>query len=280
MSARYQLRTQPSAIRAKDGPVSRLGDPVLSKKHHISSDLSDPEETPVPAVAKDQADVSPLPTASAVGVPGLSWEPGVSHPLDGVLDRQSDPLASSVNPDEPELSTMPDDENSSSSSENNPSQHKARPVNHKRPDALSQEQAELVDVAWEAMTPAQRNLVDHRNKTVQHGIWFNDTPVSRGEGPSHGKGVDPCNWGVAGIPDEELDLDAQRNMLQDWEARHWIEEDRLARREPELLDRDAEHDAGAMNDEASKRNAESTDESNSESEMDVEVRALLKECIN
>jgi hypothetical protein len=104
---------------------------------------------------------------------------------------------------------MPDDENSTSSSENIPSQHEASPDNHKRPDALSQEQAELVNVVQEAMTLAQQNLVNHRNKMVQHGIQFNDTPVSRGEGPSCGKGVDPRNWGVAGIPKEELNFDAQ-----------------------------------------------------------------------
>jgi D-hexose-6-phosphate mutarotase len=68
-------------------------------------------------------------------------------------------------------------------------------------------------------------------------------------------------------------------MLQDWEAQRWIEEDHLACWEHELLNRDAEHDAGARNDEAFERNAESTDESNSESEMDVEVHALLKEHI-
>jgi hypothetical protein len=75
---------------------------------------------------------------------------------------------------------MPDDKNSSLLSENIPSQLKARPVNHNRPDALSQEQAELVDIAQEAMTPAQQNLVDHHNKTVQHGIQFNNTPMSCG----------------------------------------------------------------------------------------------------
>jgi hypothetical protein len=178
---------------------------VLSKKCHISSDLSDPKDTPVPAVAKDQANVSPLPTALAVGIPGLSWEPGVSHPLDGVLDRQSDHMASSIHSNEHGLYTKPLDDGDStlSSVENHPPQG--------RPNHLSQEQETLVNAAQEAMTPDQCNLVDHLNKMVNPGIWFNniESPISCGEGPSHGKGVDSRNWGAAGIPKEELDLDVK-----------------------------------------------------------------------
>jgi hypothetical protein len=114
---------------------------------------------------------------------------------------------------------------------------------------------------------------------VQHGIQFNNAPVSHGEGPSCGKGVDPCTWGAAGIPNKELDLDAQQNMLQDWEVQCWIKEDCVACRECKFLNRDAERDVEAMNNEASEPNAESTDKSNPESETDIEVCALLKEHI-
>jgi hypothetical protein len=54
---------------------------------------------------------------------------------------------------------------------------------------------------------------------VNSGVRFNniESPISYGEGPSHGKGVDPQSWGAAGIPKEELDLDVQQDMLQNLE---------------------------------------------------------------
>jgi hypothetical protein len=140
---------------------------VPSREHHVLSDLSDPDNTPPSVIAKDQADgihnVVPHPVALAAGVPGLPQEPGVTHPpcKGGDIYRPSDPLASNVHPNEPGLSTTPDDKNSTLLSESIPSQFEASPANHKRPDALSQEQADLVNVAQEAMTPAQQNLVNH-----------------------------------------------------------------------------------------------------------------------
>jgi hypothetical protein len=90
-----------------------LGAPVPSRERHVLSDVSDLDNTPLPVVAKDQADdipnVVPYPIASAAGVPGLPREPGVTHPpcKGGDIDRQPDSLASSVHPNEPGLSTMP-----------------------------------------------------------------------------------------------------------------------------------------------------------------------------
>ncbi|KZT71104.1 hypothetical protein DAEQUDRAFT_779271, partial [Daedalea quercina L-15889] len=46
---------------------------------------------------------------------------------------------------------------------------------------------------------------------------------SPGEGPSSGKGktIDPRNWGSAQIPEEELDIEAQRRALEDCSHPHW-----------------------------------------------------------
>ncbi|TBU40368.1 hypothetical protein BD309DRAFT_899988, partial [Dichomitus squalens] len=81
---------------------------------------------------------------------------------------------------------------------------------------LTSPQRVAVDTAAASLTPAERDRYSRRMAAVETTRPRSLSPEPRGEGPSRDKGktVDARNWGAAGIPDEELDPDAQRRELQ------------------------------------------------------------------
>jgi hypothetical protein len=91
---------------------------------------------------------------------------------------------------------------------------------HARPESLAKEQVDLFDSAQETMTLAEQNLVKKRNKFVWPGVHCYEQPEPCTEGSSCGKGADPQNWGAAGIPDKELNPDAQYELFEQFEAFH------------------------------------------------------------
>lgn len=84
---------------------------------------------------------------------------------------------------------------------------------------LSTRQHEAVQQAEKMLTPAEQDRYARRMRYAQDARRRVDTEStdSRGEGPSDpmrkGKAVYARNWGAVGIPDDELDPDAQRREL-------------------------------------------------------------------
>jgi len=65
------------------------------------------------------------------------------------------------------------------------------------------------------MTPAEREMIARRSKKVAKRP---ERSESRGEGSSEpkGKGIDPREWGNAGLSNEEIDVDTQRAALESY----------------------------------------------------------------
>ncbi|KAJ3574142.1 hypothetical protein NP233_g1958 [Leucocoprinus birnbaumii] len=74
-------------------------------------------------------------------------------------------------------------------------------------EQLSPEQLDAVNQAAANLSDEQRDDYRHRHP---------ETPGNAQAGTSRdkGKGTDPRNWGAAGIPDQELDADTQRVLLE------------------------------------------------------------------
>lgn len=74
---------------------------------------------------------------------------------------------------------------------------------------LTNEQAQTVKAAADALTKSQKANLSKRQKQVTHRR--NGSSSSRGEGASRpkGKGIDPREWGNVNISRESLDVDAQ-----------------------------------------------------------------------
>ncbi|PIL25628.1 hypothetical protein GSI_11377 [Ganoderma sinense ZZ0214-1] len=90
------------------------------------------------------------------------------------------------------------------------------PVTAQDEPTLTSPQRVAVDTAAAGLTPAERDRFTRRMAAVEHRRPRSPSRESRGEGPSRDKGktVDARNWGASGIPDEELDPDAQRRKFQ------------------------------------------------------------------
>ncbi|KAH9887925.1 hypothetical protein C8Q73DRAFT_794366 [Cubamyces lactineus] len=87
---------------------------------------------------------------------------------------------------------------------------------------LSQVQQDAVRRAEEKLSPAERERIARRMEVSVSARRRADSESSdsRGEGPSDpmrkGKTVDARNWGAVGIPEEELDPEAQRRELEQY----------------------------------------------------------------
>ncbi|KAI0740035.1 hypothetical protein C8Q76DRAFT_568679, partial [Earliella scabrosa] len=82
---------------------------------------------------------------------------------------------------------------------------------------LTTPQRETVRSAEAALTGVERTQYNRRMEAVRAvDQSADDSPLSRGEGPSRdkGKAVDARNWGAVGIPDHELSPDAQRREFE------------------------------------------------------------------
>lgn len=164
-------------------------------------------------------------------------------------------------------------ENSTSSDEDDSQHPHQAPNKNDRPENLSSEQVTTVESAREAMTSAQRNLVDKRNEHVRPGVRFYEQPAENcGEGASRGKGVDPRNWGAAGIPEEELDPDAQQALIEEYNAFKIFQ----AARNKDVRDATAKKSAQSKN---TKDPVDETDIEEHEGHLSDEERAELKERI-
>jgi len=94
----------------------------------------------------------------------------------------------------------------------------------------------VIAAAEESLTADQRNLISRHYANVQ------STPVARNNepeaGPSKGKGIDPRNWGAAGISPKELTFKVQSHALQAWAAeREAREAEQCARMAKAYLDK-------------------------------------------
>ncbi|RXW16452.1 hypothetical protein EST38_g9404 [Candolleomyces aberdarensis] len=80
------------------------------------------------------------------------------------------------------------------------------------PIQLDSDQENAVRIAQSNLTRVQKDLIHRRQERVAQ----RERSSSRGEGTSRrrGKQVDPRNWGSSGIPDNDLDVVAQRRALK------------------------------------------------------------------
>ena len=95
---------------------------------------------------------------------------------------------------------------------NQPSKQHCRCSPHR---SLTEAQRNVVKIAQSNLTQAQCELIDKQIEMMQQGAQCMNCSQSPEVGPSQdkGKGIDPHNWGAAGIPYEELDIDAQRAVF-------------------------------------------------------------------
>jgi hypothetical protein len=84
---------------------------------------------------------------------------------------------------------------------------------------LTSEQATVVN-AGRNLTAAERDRIDRRYENLH--VSNDDNDSLRGVGPSKGKGIDPKNWGALDFEPSELDLDAQRGAIENWNAIHEV----------------------------------------------------------
>lgn len=213
-SHRYLTRNRPTTTAStpisSQTHVNPLGPPPEGRQ--AASDLSELSATPTVA----RASYLPSAAASAASTPGLVNEPETytnTHGYDSGSNIQDTPGREfNNNYYEP----FPRSTSDSTAAGENDSQHPPQTPNQfDRPENLSSEQAKIIELAREAMTSAQRDLVDKRNA----GVRVQEQPVeNREEGSSRGKGVDPRNWGAAGIPEEELNPEAQKALIEEYNA--------------------------------------------------------------
>lgn len=72
------------------------------------------------------------------------------------------------------------------------------------------------------LTQEERQRILERKHVEETAQAEEHTLTSQEEGPSKGKGADPRNWGGANLEDADLDIDAQREALSNWEhTRDW-----------------------------------------------------------
>lgn len=78
---------------------------------------------------------------------------------------------------------------------------------------------QAIEAAEKALTADQRALIAKRAKKAT-GRRRREESGSRGEGPSRlkGKAVDPREWGAVDLENEEVDVEAQRAMLENFNA--------------------------------------------------------------
>ncbi|EJF59154.1 hypothetical protein DICSQDRAFT_172304 [Dichomitus squalens LYAD-421 SS1] len=96
------------------------------------------------------------------------------------------------------------------------------PVTAQDGPILTSPQRAAVDTAAASLTSVKRDRYSHRMAAVEMTRPRSLSPKHRSEGPSWDKGktVDAWNWGASGIPDNELDPNAQRHELQLYSTGH------------------------------------------------------------
>ncbi|KAG1758653.1 hypothetical protein EDD22DRAFT_748131, partial [Suillus occidentalis] len=88
--------------------------------------------------------------------------------------------------------------------------------------AKQRARVDLVKEAETRLTPDERQRILERKRAEDTAQAEEHTLTSQEEGPSKGKEVDPRNWGGANLEDGELDVEAQKEALSNWErTRDW-----------------------------------------------------------
>jgi hypothetical protein len=80
------------------------------------------------------------------------------------------------------------------------------------PSTLSTEQGKAVEAATNLLTQGQKDQLQRRQNKTQH----NENNAEPGPSRKKGKAVDPREWGNAGIDPEEMDINIQEAMLNDY----------------------------------------------------------------
>ena len=88
---------------------------------------------------------------------------------------------------------------------------------------LRPEQEHTMQEAINQLTKDQQHKIYERQHVISVTGVKNPgmkSTSSQGEGPSNlkGKGPDPCNWGALSACKDELDLQAQHEVLASWKA--------------------------------------------------------------
>lgn len=86
---------------------------------------------------------------------------------------------------------------------------------------LTLEQVTVVNAAGRNLTAAEWDRIDQCYENL-HVSNEDDNKYLRGVGPSKGKGIDPKNWGALDFEPSELDLNAQRGAIENWNTIHEV----------------------------------------------------------
>ena len=191
--SRYNLRIRPSAV-ASTGPVTDIsGAPVNP------AEISNVSPSSL---------FSASPGHTVMAAPRLETEPSddrVAGSGEKNLESGDD-----VNADNPFV-----EKRMYSTNWATPGSRRSRSLDTpKRTSELNVNQIKVVQLVRENLTRKQKDLI---SKCENHVRKKNH---SQEEGTSKGKGIDPRNWGGAGISDSDLDVEAQASMLDNYKANH------------------------------------------------------------
>ncbi|RDB15248.1 hypothetical protein Hypma_004761 [Hypsizygus marmoreus] len=228
MSTRYNLRLRPSAV-ASTGRVSPFGESSLSE---LLADVSRASALSDSEGVQPVSDVNRARSYSAVVASSIPSNPVLTEAPQGSAPTLGDTIAAWNAQKLRDAERLAEDAqrnaqaSQSDDDEGGPwtpvKSRRARNQKRREQPTLSRSQRATVQEAEESLSEAQQDLLRKREQATRNNVRANERPTSRGEGPSKGKNADPRNWGAAGIPADELDLEAQQAAFEAFEAANSI----------------------------------------------------------
>jgi hypothetical protein len=108
--------------------------------------------------------------------------------------------------------------------------------NSENKKGVTEVQDPVIAEAEQQLTVDERAQIQNQYRKVdpkEGADSSSESDVSKGEGPSKGKGVDPRNWGAIDLAPDEFDIGTQEAALASYKvAKELIEKD-MATKEPE-----------------------------------------------
>ncbi|KAJ3482856.1 hypothetical protein NLI96_g6704 [Meripilus lineatus] len=106
------------------------------------------------------------------------------------------------------------------------------PLKETRVQDISADKFEAIKLAEQGLTPSKKGRVQKRMNMVREFNQANreygqSQDIGEGTSKEKGKTIDPLNWGACGIPENELNPEAQRRELESYEAQDIAKQDDL-----------------------------------------------------
>ncbi|KAG6887594.1 hypothetical protein C0995_014128, partial [Termitomyces sp. Mi166 len=299
VSTRYNLRLRPTAMHSA-GQVSRTGDSVSSAPRAappqvpISADQAGarrgqdqssgaPEKTTAPADSSLTAPANDSDSAQAESsLTELESEKAsqvaleeIARDLDSSSSDNEDVVTGNKMYDSPMCDSDILQERISVAREGPRRRARTETTYENCVEGLSREQSKAFEQARNNLTNEQRELVDARQRNIRFGTPGQSADTG-GQARTKGKGPDPRNWGEANLSGDELDPDAQRQILEACNDQR----DNPVRSDNEMADREVrthEDDGSDIEDTAAPTREELRERLWLKRELEKDIRKLQKE---